>query len=78
MFMTDPEEVLFHEQPSSSGSYLVSRVQEEAAAAADATSIETTLIHLKLATAYAQRLSEEVAGLPHPRAQSWADEHRIW
>jgi hypothetical protein len=78
MLMVDQEEPLLTDWSSSSRSYLARRVQEEAAAAADATSLEATIIHLKLATAYARRLSEEVAFPWHLRAQSWADEHRIW
>lgn len=36
--------------------YLNGRVREEAAAAAGANSIEATLIHISLATAYARRV----------------------
>lgn len=78
MLMTERKEVLSAEPSTSPQSYFVSRVKGEAAAAADAVSLEATIIHLKLATAYAQRLSEGVGGPPHIRAQSWADEHRIW
>ena len=58
--------------------YLESRTREEADAAATASSIEATLVHVVLATAYAKRLNECSSGrLPLP-ADSWVQEHRIW
>ena len=58
--------------------YLESRTREEADAAARASSIEATLVHVVLATAYAKRLNKCSGGrLPLP-ADSWVQEHRVW
>ncbi len=57
--------------------YLESRVREEAAAAAWATSLEATLAHVKMATAYAKRLNASNAQLTPPE-ESWVEEHRLW
>ena len=54
-------------QRSKALAYLESRVREEADAAATASSVEATLVHVVLATAYAKRLND-----------SWVQEHRVW
>jgi hypothetical protein len=58
--------------------YLESRVREEADAAAKASSVEATLVHVVLATAYARRLNECSSGGLTVPADSWVQEHRIW
>jgi hypothetical protein len=58
--------------------YLESRVREEADAAARASSVEATLVHVVLATAYARRLNECSSGRFTVPADSWVHEHRIW
>ena len=57
--------------------YLEERVRHEAAAAVVATSIEATLIHVALATAYAKRFGEDSTLARHTLA-AWVDEHRVW
>ncbi len=58
--------------------YLHRRVREEADAAARATSMDATLIHVILATAYAKRFGERSGASANPAGHSWADQHRIW
>ena len=58
--------------------YLESRVREEADAAARAASVEATLAHVVLATAYARRLNECSSGRVTLPADSWVQEHRLW
>lgn len=67
-------------QPERSGdlAYLECRVREEADAAARASSVEATLVHVVLATAYARRLNECSSGRLSLPADSWAQEHRVW
>ena len=59
-------------------SYLESRLREEADAAAQATSLEATLAHVMLATAYAKRLNESSTARLALAADSWVQENRIW
>ena len=61
--------------PSATASYLESRVREEASAAALAPSLEATMIHLALATAYARQFGE--CGL-RAGDREWIDQHRVW
>ncbi len=56
--------------------YLERRVREEACAAARATSVEATLIHVSLATAYARRFGASSA--PETSGASWVQEQRVW
>lgn len=63
---------------SDSLSYLSRRVHEEAEAAVRATSVEATLIHVLLATAYAKRFGEVSAREASSAGQSWVDQNRIW
>jgi hypothetical protein len=65
-------------QQAASLAYLESRVREEADAAARASSVEATLAHVVLATAYAKRLNECSNGRLTLPADSWAQEHRLW
>ena len=58
--------------------YLESRVREEVEAALRASSIEATLIHLNLATNYAQRFGQCLGRKTSVSGKSWADEQRIW
>lgn len=59
-------------------SYLESRVREEADAAARASTLGATLVHLDLATAYARRVMIcPAAALPFA-GRSAADEIRVW
>ena len=58
--------------------YLESRLREEANAAARAASVEATLVHVVLATAYAKRLNECTSGRLIVPADSWVQEHRVW
>ena len=58
--------------------YLESRVREEADAAARAASVEATLAHVVLATAYARRLNEFCGGRSTRAADAWVQEHRLW
>ena len=58
--------------------YLESRVRQEADAAARAASIEATLVHVVLATAYAKRLNACSNGRLTLPADSWVQEHRLW
>ena len=57
--------------------FLRGRVREEAIAAADAISVEATMIHVALATAYAKRFGETSSSLQRDAA-AWVSEHRIW
>ncbi|MBA3512478.1 hypothetical protein [Sphingomonas sp.] len=59
-------------------SYLESRVREEADAAATATSLEATLIHLRLATAYAKRFDDCAGRSSNSNVRSWVEDHRVW
>jgi hypothetical protein len=65
-------------EQAASLAYLESRVREEADAAARAASVEATLAHVVLATAYAKRLNECSNGRLALPADSWAQEHRLW
>ena len=58
--------------------YLESRMREEADAAARAQSVEATLVHVVLATAYARRLNECSSGRLTMPADNWVQEHRVW
>ena len=51
--------------------YLRRRAREEAGAAASASTIAATLLHVELATAYAQRCC-------NAQDQAWVAEHRVW
>ena len=64
--------------PGASLAYLVSRVREEADAAARASSIEATLAHLFLATSYAKRFGEYCGRRTNFKAKSWVEDQRIW
>jgi len=57
---------------------LESRIRQEADAAARARSVEATLVHLVLATRYAERLSECSGQSGEVADQSWLEEHRLW
>ncbi len=57
--------------------YLKQRVHEEAVAAVQASSVEATLIHVALATAYAKRFGEGSA-TARQEAHDWVDDHRAW
>lgn len=57
--------------------FLQERVRQEAVAAVVATSIEATLIHVALATAYAKRFGENSA-MARQTAHDWVDQHRVW
>lgn len=59
-------------------SYLERRVREEADAAATASSVEATLIHVLLATGYARRLGECSGRSGSFTKYSWVEEHRLW
>lgn len=56
--------------------YLERRVRDEARAAATATSVKATLIHVLLATAYAKRFGETSASAMS--ADAWLQEQRVW
>lgn len=58
--------------------YLRDRVREEADAAAAASSMAVTLVHLSLATAYAKRCCAQPGWTSGADERLWADEHRIW
>lgn len=58
--------------------YLESRVREEADAAASARSIEATIVHVLLATRYAERLTQCSGQNTHSADQSWVEDHRLW
>lgn len=65
-------------EPSEFVSYLHCRMVEEADAAAKASSMEATIIHVTLATAYAKRLCAH-SGWPAASAdRQWAGQHRVW
>jgi len=57
--------------------YLHCRIREEAEAAVKAVSLEATLAHVHLATAYAHRISEQSSRVLGPDDR-WADRHRVW
>ena len=57
--------------------YLESRVRQEADAAARARSVEATLVHIVLATRYAERFSECSGQSGGVADQSWLEEHRL-
>ncbi len=59
------------ETAQSDAVYLRRRVRVEADAAASAPSLQATLIHVALATAYAERCCEA-------EDRAWLAEHRIW
>jgi hypothetical protein len=65
-------------RPIESLGYLHCRVREEADAAVRAGSLEATLAHLQLATAFANRIREYPAGRSSVVDEHWADEHRVW
>lgn len=56
--------------------YLERRVREEARAAAIAPSVEATLMHVRLATAYARRFGAGSA--PETSGDVWVQEQRVW
>lgn len=58
--------------------FLECRVREETDAAADAASVEATLAHVLLATAYAKRFNECSGSSTALAAESWVAEHRLW
>lgn len=58
--------------------YLHCRIREEADAAVRAASLEATLAHVHLATAYAMRVREQSGTDLAAAGRSWADQHRIW
>lgn len=64
-------------EPDSLG-YLSRRVRQEAEAAVLASTAESTLIHVLLATAYAKRFGEVSAQGASSAGQSWVDRHRLW
>jgi hypothetical protein len=69
----------FHESvPVESIGYLHCRVREEADAAVRAASLEATLAHIHLATAFANRIRDYSAAAPSRVGNGWADEHRVW
>lgn len=57
--------------------FLKARVREEALAAANAASVEATLIHVALATAYAKRFGESSCSGPLS-ATDWVNQNRVW
>lgn len=63
--------------PITQREYLEKRMHEEADAAVNASSIEATLIHVVLATAYALRFNGGSAAT-RQEAATWVDNHRIW
>lgn len=63
--------------PITQREYLQLRVHEEADTAVHASSVEATLIHLALATAYAVRFNESSAAA-RQEAANWVDNHRVW
>lgn len=58
--------------------YLESRVREEALAAVAAPSIEATLVHLVLATAYARHYNERTDATSGFEDRAWVEVHRVW
>ncbi len=58
--------------------YLESRVREESDAAARARSVEATLVHVMLATHYAERFTECSRQNAIAAGQSWVEKHRVW
>lgn len=63
--------------PITQREYLELRVHEEADAAVNAASVEATLIHVVLATAYANRFKDRSA-VTKQEGDDWVDNHRIW
>lgn len=74
----DSERTIPRAVPSATLSYLETRAREEADSAATASSVEATLIHLRLATAYARRFGESSGRSTSFTAESWAGEDRVW
>ena len=58
--------------------YLARRVRQEAEAAIRASTVEATLVHVALATAYAKRFGEGSAGGESAATRQWVDDNRIW
>lgn len=63
--------------PITQREYLQLRVHEEADAAVNASSVEATVIHIVLATAYAVRF-KECSEAARQEAATWVDNHRVW
>jgi hypothetical protein len=64
--------------PVESLGYLHCRIREEAEAAVRAASLEATLAHVHLATAYAHRVRQHSGRGAAGVDDSWADQHRVW
>lgn len=75
---SDSERTIASAVSSATLSYLEGRVREEADAAASASSVEATVIHLRLATAYARRFGERSGRSISFAGESWIGEHRVW
>ena len=58
--------------------YLADRVRKESDAAAEAVSVEATLVHVVLATRYAERLTECSRQCAISAGQAWVEEQRLW
>lgn len=58
--------------------YLESRVREEADAAGRAASLEATLVHVALATRYAERFRQCSDRNAAFNGEVWLEEHRLW
>ena len=59
-------------------SYLHGRMIEEADAAVKASSMEATIIHVTLATAYAKRLCDHSGWSAVSHDKHWIDHNRVW
>lgn len=66
-----------HSPQAASIGYLHGRIREEAEAAVRAASLEATLAHVHLATAYAKRICQHSDGAAVSQ-DCWADHHRLW
>lgn len=78
MMSTDFEQMSPDGAAGADLAYLESRVRAEAGAAAAASSLAATLIHVSLATAYARRFGECTERNMVLNGRIWAEEHRVW